>query len=246
MPGYNGTNFYFDTYSNYGEQDLLHELTIEAIQQAGVDMMYIPRNINHYDELLVEDDQSSYTHAIPMAMYIKSVNGFEGDSDFFSKFGYEIRDQVEFTFAKRIWEQEVGALTGKSEPNLGDVIYFPLNNKLFQIKHVNYKPFFYQIGTLPSYDVTCELFEFSNELVQTGIAAIDRIRDDYSIDILDYVLRDTDGHPLVGTDGNYLVDTNYGANALIVNQQNDIVGRENVSNNVIDNTEIDPFNMKVI
>lgn len=244
MGRYHGVNPYFDTESNYGEQDLFEDLAIEVIQMRGIDMMYLPRTLNHYDKLLVEDDQSSYTLAIPLAVYIKSYDSFGGDKDFFSKFGYEVRDQIIFSFAKRIWEEEVGILTGKPRPDTGDVMYFPLSQKLYQIKSVDYKPEFYELGSTPWYDVTCELFEFSNELVQTGIPEIDRIRDDFSTNILDYTLRDTNGYPLTDTNGNYLVDTHYGDNDLLVNRQNEIVKQENVSNNVIDYSELDPFTMK--
>jgi hypothetical protein len=244
MGKYNGINPYFGIDESFGEKDLFEDLCIEAIQFRGIDMMYLPRTLNHYDKLLVEDDQSSYEVAIPLACYVKSVDGFGGDKDFFSKFGYEVRDQVTFSFAKSIWESDVGTITGKPRPGEGDVLYFPLANKLYQIKYVDYKPEFYELGTIPWYDVVCELFEFSHELVATGIPEIDQIRADYSINILDYALRDTNGYPLVDTNGNYIVDTSYGDNFDLINAQNEIVDQENVSNNVIDYTVLDPFTMK--
>jgi hypothetical protein len=242
---YHGINPYFDQYQNFGEQDLLEDLIIESISIYGVDMMYIPRVLNAYDAILTEDAQSSYTTAIPMAMYVRNVDGFEGDSTFLSKFGYEVRDQVTFSFSKRIWQEEVGVLTGKEVPKEGDLVYFPLANKLFQIRFVNYKPFFYQLGTLPMYDITCELFEYSNENIDTGIPAIDRIVTDFSTDILNYAFRDETGFPMCDEDGNYIVDESYGNNDLAVNAQNNAFTQENTSNNVINFNELDPFNEKV-
>ena len=100
-------------------------------------MYYIPRKLNNYDPVYGADDQSSYEQAIMIEMYIKSINGFSGDGSFLSKFGLEIRDQVVFSVAQRIFSEEVGTVTTQVRPNEGDLIYFPLNNKCFQIKFVN-------------------------------------------------------------------------------------------------------------
>lgn len=204
-----GTNFYFDNYSHHGEQELWEDLIIESIKMYGQDVWYLPRTIVHYDSLYGADDISKYTKAIPIEMYITSVDGFEGDGVFLSKFGLEIRDQVTFTVAKRVWEEEVGAEQQQVRPNEGDVIYFPLNDKVFQIKFVNYKPFFYQHGALQTYDLVCELFEYSSEEFDTGIAAIDEIQTKYSIDIMDYSLKMEDDYLLQVEDGNFLVTEKY-------------------------------------
>jgi hypothetical protein len=137
------------------------------------------------------------------------VDGFEGDGVFLSKFGLEIRDQVTFTVAKRIWEEEVGAEQQQIRPNEGDIIYFPLNKKVFQIKFVNYKPFFYQHGALQTYDLVCELFEYSNEEFDTGIVDIDEIQTKYSTDILDYAYITEDDYLLLDEYGRYVVDEKY-------------------------------------
>jgi len=129
-----GTNPYFDNFHNQGEQDLVEDLIIEAISIYGQDMFYLPRTLVAFDPLTGEDASSKYVNAIPMAMYVKDVNGFEGDGTFMSKFGLQIQDQVTFTFSKRIWEEEIGSITGQIRPNEGDLIYFPLNQKLFQIQ----------------------------------------------------------------------------------------------------------------
>jgi hypothetical protein len=100
-------------------------------------MYYIPRKLNNYDNVYGADDQSSYENAYMMEMYIKSVDGFSGDGAFMSKFGLEIRDRVIFSMAQRIFNEDVGTFTAQTRPNEGDLIYFPLNKKCFQIKYVN-------------------------------------------------------------------------------------------------------------
>jgi hypothetical protein len=98
-------------------------------------------------------------------MYIKSVDGFEGEGDLISKFGLEIRDQIVFSLARRAWEGlEIG-----TRPKEGALIHFPLTSKLFQITFVEHETPFYQTGALPTFALTCELFTYSDEALDTGI-----------------------------------------------------------------------------
>lgn len=112
-------------------------------------------------------------------MYIKNVDGFEGEGDFLSKFGLQIRDSITFTMSQRKFLQDVGLYDELIRPNEGDLIYFPLNRKLFELKHVEHEAIFYQMGSLQTYDLKCDLFEFSNERFETGILEIDTLLDAY-------------------------------------------------------------------
>ena len=131
------TNFFFNNFQSSQEQLLLENLIIESIRIYGQDMYYIPRKLNNYDNVYGADDQSSYENAYSIELYIKSVDGFSGDGDFMSKFGIEIRNQVVFSVAQRRFNEEIGDYTTQVRPNEGDLIYFPLNKKCFQIKYVN-------------------------------------------------------------------------------------------------------------
>ena len=163
-----------------------------------------------------------------------------------SKFGIEIRDQVIFSVAQRIFNDEVGNYTTQVRPNEGDLIYFPLNKKCFQIKYVNKFEMFYQFGALQTFELTCELFEYSNEQFNTGIAEIDAIQQDYSLNILDYAIMDEQGVNLVDEDSNYLVVESYKPEVINPASENDTIqeGSDNFpigSDDFIDFTEIDPF-----
>ena len=142
------TNFFFNNFQSSQEQLLLENLIIESIRIYGQDMYYIPRKLNNYDNVYGADDQSSYENAYSIELYIKSVDGFSGDGDFMSKFGIEIRNQVVFSVAQRRFNEEIGDYTTQVRPNEGDLIYFPLNKKCFQIKYVNKFEMFYQLGAL--------------------------------------------------------------------------------------------------
>lgn len=199
-------NLYFDSYNFSNEQETLEGLIIESIQIYGEEMWYIPRKLNNYDPLLGADDQSSYENAYLLEMYIKSVDGFTGDGTFLSKFGLEIKDQVTFSVAQRRFTEEVGEPQNQSRPNEGDLVYFPLNQKCFQIKYVNKFEMFYPLGKLYTWELTCELFEYSKENINTGIAEIDSIATNYSLNALDYTLLTEDGNNYLTTEDNDILE----------------------------------------
>jgi hypothetical protein len=173
------TNFYFSNFTNSGEQNLIEDLIIESIRIYGHDLWYIPRTLIAKDELLNEDDLSTFNSAYMVEMYIKNVEGFEGDGDFLSKFGLQIRDSITFTIAMRKFNSEVGLYNEEVRPNEGDLIYFPLNRKIFEVQHVEHEAIFYQMGSLQTYDLRCELFEYSQERFDTGVLEIDTLFDRY-------------------------------------------------------------------
>jgi hypothetical protein len=171
------TNSYFRNFDAKNEQELLHSLVSEAIQIYGYDVSYIPRTLVNEDTILGEDSISEYKDAHSVEMFIKSVDGFEGEGDLISKFGLEVRDQIVFSLARRAWE----GLDIGTRPKEGDLIYFPLTEKLFQIMFVEHETPFYQTGALPTFDLTCELFTYSDEKIDTGIEEVDVIEQKQSL-----------------------------------------------------------------
>ena len=165
------TNSYFRTFDAENDQELLHSIVTESIKVIGYDVSYIPRTLVNEDTILGEDSISEYKDAHSVEMFIKSVDGFEGEGDLVSKFGLEIRDQIIFSLARRAWE----GLDIGTRPKEGDLIYFGLTSKLFQIMFVEHELPFYQVGALPTFDLTCELFTYSDESLDTGIDTVDQI-----------------------------------------------------------------------
>ena len=159
-----------------GEQDILEELTIETIKTMGRDMYYIPRNILTEDKLFGEGLQVNYTTGIPIEMYIDSVSGFDGQGDIASKFGVEIKDNINLTISKKRFIQEICTrLSTITRPREGDLIYFPLAKALFEINFVEHENPFYQFGKLYSYKLNCELFVYNQEEITTGNTDIDSV-----------------------------------------------------------------------
>ena len=238
------TNFFFNNYQSSQEQSLLEDLIIESIKIYGEDMFYIPRKLNNYDSVYGADDQSSYENAYPIEIYIKNIDGFQGDGSFMSKFGLEIRDRVVFSMAQRVFNEEVGSYTSQVRPNEGDLIYFPLNKKCFQIKYVNKQEFFYQLGSLQTWEVTCELFEYSGETINTGIPEIDILQKKFDTNQYNWSLKDQDGYILLDEDGYMLVLEGSGVDDLIPAAENDEIQRE--SDLFVDFTAYDPFSERTI
>lgn len=155
------------------EQTLIEDLIIESIRIFGIDVWYMPRTLRGVDDLLNEDDISTFDNAYMIEMYVKNVEGFEGDGQFLSKFGLQIRDSMTLSISMRRFSEDVGLYDEQVRPNEGDLIYFPLNRKVFEVMYVDNKPIFYQMGALQMYDLRCELFEVSNERFNTGVEEID-------------------------------------------------------------------------
>ncbi len=235
------TNFFFNNFQASQEQLLLENLIIESIKIYGHDIYYIPRKLNNYDDVYGADDQSSYEVAYPIEMYIKSIDGFSGDQEFLSKFGVEIRNQVVFSVARRIFNDEVGEYTTQVRPNEGDLIWFPLNQRAFQIKYVNKYEMFYQLGALQTWEMTCEVFEYSGELINTGIPEIDAIQKKYDTNILDWAIKEESSNelPILTEDGDYIVLENSSMNDLIPASDNEEIQQE--SDLFVDFSSIDPF-----
>lgn len=173
------TNAYFRNTTNSYEQNLIDDLVIESIQMYGLDVKYVSRNNANVDPLLNEDDIPTFDAYYDFEVYIKNVDGFEGEGDFLSKFGLQIRDSITFTVAIRTFERFVTRENDKRiRPIAGEVIFLPLNNKLYKIQHVEHESVFYQSGALQVYDMRCELMEYSGEQFDTGYYDIDHFFDD--------------------------------------------------------------------
>lgn len=235
-----GTNFYFNNWKATGEQNLIESLIIESIKIYGMDMMYLPRRYGNLDPIYTEDSSSFYDRAYPIELYIKSVDGFQGEGDFLSKFGVEIRDRVTFTVARRIWSKEVGSNENdKPRPFEGDLIYFPLNRKIFKIMFVEHEAIFYQLGALQTFDLVCELFEYSNETFNTGIPDVDGLTKKYEFDYTDVGLHTEDGIMLVDeNEGIPILFEDFEINSSILDE-NDMYQEKGLE--ILNFSEIDPF-----
>jgi len=193
------TNHYFNHHgTDTPEQRLIEDLTIESIKTFGIDVYYLPRTLNDEDKLMGQDNTASYNTAHTIEMYIKTVEGFEGQGDFISGYGLQINDQITFTVAKRRFKELGMTSDGRADiPHEGDLIYFPITSALFQILFVEDEAIFYQTGKLQSYDMLCEMFTYSDQNFNTGIEEIDKIEREQSYSI-EFTLNTGSGNYTIG------------------------------------------------
>jgi hypothetical protein len=233
------TNFYFNNYGNSMEQRLLEELVMESIKIYGHDVYYMPMTAVNKDVLYGEVALAEFNSAYPIEMYIKNVDGFGGQGTFLSKFNIEIREEIEFSISSRVFAEEVGVAESLVRPREGDLIWFPLASRLFKISFVDSKPVFYQLGTIAFIDLRCELYEYSNEKLNTGILEIDSIAGDFNISHgINNELRTADGLVLTDESGYSLLLEQDEDDTSVVSD-NDLLQLEAAG--IIDFTEIDPF-----
>ena len=238
------TNFYFNNFGASQEQTLIEDLIIESIKIYGIDVYYIPRTVVNKDREFREAEYSSFNSSVLVEMYIRNINGFDGDGEFLSKFGLEVRDQIVFTMAQRVFHDEVGTYTSQMRPGEGDLVWFPLTQSLYQIKFTNVKPVFYQLGALQMYDMTCELYEGNSDIFNTGIPQID--------DVYNALSLDTDGNVFITEVGDEILFPDnqqayiqkialesYHVDDIDPNAQNEEF--ERAGENFIDFSETDPF-----
>ncbi len=168
-------NVYF-TNGTRTEQLLIEDLIIESLKIYGQDFFYIPRSLVSKDEILGEDRLSEFKSSFPIEMYFENVDSFAGQGAFIQKFGLMMEQSATLVVARRRWEQLVGRYGVTSiptRPNEGDLLYFPLTKGLFEIKFVQHQDPFYQLGKLYVYKLQVELFQYSSERIDTGIAEVD-------------------------------------------------------------------------
>ena len=168
------TNVYFSQKVK-SEQRMFEDIIIESLKMYGQDVVYLPRTMTR-DYLLNEVVESQFLDAYNIEMYVENINGFEGDQTLMSKFGLEIRDQATFIVARKSWEKFVGIWNNSvstNRPLEGDLIYLPLSRSFFEIKFVEHEAPFYQLSNLVVWRLQCELFDYSNEVINTGNEVID-------------------------------------------------------------------------
>ena len=196
------------------EQTLIENLYTEAIKIYGFDIFYIPRTLVNVDTIFNEDELSKFTSAHSIEMYLQSVDGFEGEGDFLSKFGVEIRDRASFVVVKSRWSTAVddnASLIVEGRPNEGDLLYFPMTKGLFEITFVEHENIFYQANNIYTYRLDVERFVYSSEKIDTGVIAIDAIEDARSTDMFNYELIE-ENRILLENDDALLLET--GANLI--------------------------------
>ena len=176
-------NVYF-SHGTTAEKRLHEDLIIESLKIYGHDCYYIPRKIVNTNAIFSEDALAQFGDAFMIEAYVDNIDGFGGDGDLLTKFGVEVRDQMTLIISDRRWQDLIGRFQTSDadslRPKEGDLIFFPLVNGLFEISFIEDENPFYQLQGLPTFRLTCELFEYNNQAIDTGVDEIDSFETEFA------------------------------------------------------------------
>lgn len=152
-------NPYFNWTTHSGEQTLADTLVAEAIINRGIECTYIRRTLQNVDLVFGEDPTSKFTEHFKVGIYVESFDGYEGDGDWYSKFGFQVEDEMNVTINPNLFTQQGD---GK-QPLAGDLLYFPFSKSLFELSWVEPEDPWYQTGALPQRKIKLTKFDYSGE-----------------------------------------------------------------------------------
>ena len=166
-----------------GEQGLVQDLINEQLRMYGLDCHYIPRKLMTSRTIMKEVTESRFDQAFPLEAYLMNVDGYAGQGDILSKFGVRVTTEATFVISKERFEESVAPFLEQQEddyeisnrPREGDLIFSPLGKKLFEIKYVEFEKPNYQLRDIYTYQLTCEVFEYEDEVIDTNVEKIDKV-----------------------------------------------------------------------
>lgn len=164
------TRSYFQSGSGIGssaEQNLLQQLTNEAIESYGLDMVFIPRNLVKLDDLFHEDTLSSFTKSYTIEMWCENYDAYQGIGPQIQNFGFQLNYQLRLIVSREKFAKYIG----DNLPIEGDMIYNPVTKGMFEIKFIEDKNPLFPLGSRQYFVLSCEVFKYSDEDINTGTNA---------------------------------------------------------------------------
>jgi hypothetical protein len=162
------------------EQSLIQSLVNEQLRMYGVEVYYLPRKYVTERTVIKEVIESKFDNAYPIEAYVDTYDGYEGQGTILSKFGVQPLNDLNLIISKERFETYISPLIKNlpdvklsTRPKEGDLIWFPLGDRLFEIKFVEHEKPFYQLQKTYVYELRCELFRYEDEVVDTGVDEID-------------------------------------------------------------------------
>jgi len=164
------------------EQGLIQDLINEQLRMYGVEVHYLPRQFITEKTVIREVIESEFNNAYPIEAYIDTYEGYSDNPTILSKFGIQALNEITLTISRERFKNYISPLV-QNQPNIkvssrpkeGDLIYFPLGKRLFEVKYVEHEKPFYQLQGLYTYQLRCELFRYEDELIDTSIDEIDEL-----------------------------------------------------------------------
>ena len=267
-------NRFFNQYTPVKqEQSLVEDLIIESIKIYGIDGYYLPRTHVNLDKIYGEDASVLFDDALEMELYVKSFDGFMGQEDFLSKFGLQIDESITFVVSQKrftqslktslITEYSYNILTEDGDellsnrndvseydydaivrPREGDLISIPMLKGIYEIKFTQNIENFFQLGKLYTYEIRCDRLEYSSERIDTDVADIDAIEDQYSLSNTNREkLLDEDTFLFMHEDGTFIVNEADVVVAAEISADNEEIGQKIIDDDILDFSEQNPFSL---
>ena len=162
------------------EQSLVQDLINEQLRMYGVEVYYMPRQYITKNTVIREVIESEFNNAYPIEAYVNNFDGYNDNSQLLSKFGIQATNEINLVISQERFETYISPLSSNlpnaelgTRPKEGDLIYFPLGERLFEIKFVEHEKPFYMLQKNYVYELRCELFRYEDEVIDTGIDEID-------------------------------------------------------------------------
>ena len=162
------------------EQNLVQDLINEQLRMYGVEVHYLPRKYVTENKVIREVVASRFDDAYPIEAYVDTFDGYGDNPTLLSKFGIEQTNEITLTISRERFENYISPLMKNeadvkltTRPKEGDLVYFPLGDRLFEIKYVEHEKPFYQLQKNYVYELRCELFRYEDEVIDTGVDEID-------------------------------------------------------------------------
>ena len=174
------------------EQRLIQDLINEQLRMYGQDVLYMPRRIVGENSVIKEITASKFDDSYRIEAYLMNTDGFSGNGEILTKFGIRNSDEINLVISKeryddfilpllKLWPE--GDRKNAQRPQEGDLIWFPLDESLFEIKFIEFKKPFYQLNQLYVYELRCERFEYEDEIIdvpnidETGIEVNESLKE---------------------------------------------------------------------
>ena len=187
----------FFLHGSNNEQNLVQGLINEQLRMFGVEIIYIPKKFVRKETILKEISSSKFDESFSIEAYVDNYDGYTGQGDILTKFGVSLKDELSLIISRERFETFIShflitynssEIELPSRPREGDLIYFPLGKRLFEVKFVEHESPFYQLGKLYVYQLKCELFEYEDEVIDTSISEVDtRVEDEGYIATLNLI-----------------------------------------------------------
>jgi len=162
------------------EQSLIQDLVNEQLRMYGIEVYYIPRKYITTKTIIKEVIESEFDNAYPIEAYLNNYEGYSDNTQLLSKFGIQSTNEISLIISQERFKEYITPLIKNldnirlsTRPKEGDLVYFPLGDRLFEIKFVEHEKPFYQLQKNYVYELQCELFRYEDELIDTGIDEID-------------------------------------------------------------------------